>query len=308
MHSKFRRPLLGFAAVGLALGLTACAAGSAPSGGTHSAATSAASGATKTSTPAAAGGGGTTLLQKVQSTRKLTVALAPFAPLEFQSKKTKQWEGFDISMLGAFAHSLGAHLSIQALPFAATIQAVSVHRADITANIFKTAKRAKIVAFSKPVLNYVDGVIVNAQHPQVTTDSVSALSGKRIGTCRGCAEQAFVPKIPHATNVSFSTAEESFLAVSTGRVAAAFQPVMYAQYDMHQNPSLHLKVLGAIPRSAAGAAQKPQGFYAVAKGTYSKTFLTKLNAFLAKSCKSGKTKSYLTHYALTGSSYLSGIC
>ncbi len=262
--------------------------------------------------PPAASGGGTAaptgLLAQVRQSGQLTVALAPFAPLEFQSATTKQWEGFDIDVLSAFARSLGVRLVVDDMAFAATIQAVHDGRADITANIFKTPAREQELAFSEPVLDYLDGVIVNAQKPAVTADTVAGLSGKSIATCRGCAEEAFVPKIPGATDDSYSTADETFSAVSTGRADAAFQPVMYEQYAVHENPSLHLKVLGPIPEAVAGAAQRPQGFYGVAPGSASQQFLSTLNTFLTQECRSGATAGFLAKYGLTSASYLQGLC
>ena len=289
-------------------GCGAAATGSATGGAaTPGTSTPAASSSTASSTTASSGAA-TGLLGQVEKSGQLTVALAPFAPLEFQSTTTKQWEGFDIDFLTAFAKTLNARLVVDDMAFAATIQAVHDGRADITANIFETPSREQELAFSKPILNYLDGVIVNSQHPQVAADTVAALSNKTIATCRGCAEEAFVPKIPGAKNASYSTADDTFEAVSTGRVAAAFQPVMYEQYAAQTNPSLHIKVLGPIPASVAGAAQKPQGFYGVELGSGSQSFLTTLNAYIQQSCLNGSTQKILNKYGLTSPSYLQGLC
>jgi polar amino acid transport system substrate-binding protein len=287
----------------VALMLAGCGgAGAAGSGGTASS-PPATSGATSTSVAAASG-----VLGQVERTGQLTVALAPFAPLEFQSSTTKRWEGFDVDFLSAFARTLHANLVVDDMAFAATIQAVHDGRADITANIFKTKSREKEIAFSEPVLNYVEGVIVNSVHPQVTVDSKAGLSGKTIATCRGCAEEAFVPLIPGAKDESYSTADDTFEAVSAGRVDAAFQPVMYEQYAVRTNPALHIKVLGPIPASIAGSAQKPQGFYGVAPGSSSQSLLQALNTFITRSCRDGDTQKILDRYGLTSSSYLEGLC
>lgn len=285
-------------------GCGATAASSNAAGGTSTTSTPAAVSPTAASSSAAGGG----LLGQVEKSGQLTVALAPFAPLEFQSSTTKQWEGFDVNFLTAFAKTLHAKLVVDDMAFAATIQAVHDGRADITANIFETPQREKELAFSKPILNYLEGVIVNSQHPAVSADTVAALSNKTIATCRGCAEQAFVPKIPGAKNASYGTADDTFEAVSTGRVAAAFQPVMYEQYAVRTNPALHIKLLGPIPAAVAGAAQKPQGFYGVALGSGSQTFLNRLNAYIQSSCLDGKTQQILDKYGLSSTSYLKGLC
>jgi|GEM_PF-605799 len=299
----------GLLALATGLAMTACgspaATSSAPAASTGTPGVSPPASSVSASSTAAATG---TLLAKVEGSGQLTVALAPFAPLEFQDATTKQWTGFDVDMLTAFAQTLGAKLVVDDMAFAATIQAVQSGRADITANIFKTPARAKQIAFSEAVLNYVDGVIVNSKKPQITQDTVAAMEGKTIATCRGCAEEAFVKLIPKATDQSFNTATDTFLAVSTGRVAAAFQPVMYEEYAVHENPSLAIKELGPIPKAVAGAAQQPQGFYGVPQGSGSQTLLAKLNAFLTQQCTDGATAKILAKYGLTSPSYTAGLC
>ncbi|MCL6633333.1 MAG: ABC transporter substrate-binding protein, partial [Alicyclobacillus herbarius] len=248
------------------------------------------------------------LLSKVKSSHELTVAVASIPPLEYQDPKTQQWAGVDIDLLNKFAKSLGAKLVVHSMEFAATIQSVSSKRDDITANIYKTPKRERVLSFSKPVIKYVEGVIVNSEHPQVSAPTLVALKGKTIATTSGTAEQDFVPKIPGAVNKSYNSINETFLALSSGRVDAAFQPIMYAQWAVHKNPSLHIKVLGPDPVAITGKDnQAPAGYYGVAKGDYSKRFLAKLNAFLDKEHTNGDLKKILAKYGLTNPSYLEGL-
>jgi polar amino acid transport system substrate-binding protein len=295
IHRRTGRSVLALSLTAAALmGMTACGT-AAGAGGDQSSGNG-------------ASGSGMDLLTKVQKTHVLSVALASFPPLEYQDPKTQQWTGVDIDLLNKFASSLGAKLAIHSMAFPASIQSVASKRDDITANIFKTPDRQRVLSFSDPVIKYVDGVIVNSQNPQVKAATVNDLQGKSIATCNGCAEQPYVAKVPGATNKGYDSVNETFLALSAGRVDADFQPVMFAQWAVHENPSLHIKVLGAIPVAVTGKGnQAPAGYYGVAQGPYSKRFLDKLNAFLSKERSDGDLTHILKKYGLNSQSYLRGI-
>ncbi|WP_298385021.1 transporter substrate-binding domain-containing protein, partial [Ferrimicrobium sp.] len=117
----------------------------------------------------------TGLLAKVESSHQLVIAMSAFAPEDYQNS-SGQWTGYDPAILSAFAKTLGAKLVIDAIPFAASVEAVATHRADITVDIYYTKKRAQVISFSRPMLNYNDVVAVNKSNPQVKKDTVAALT------------------------------------------------------------------------------------------------------------------------------------
>ncbi|WP_232796613.1 MULTISPECIES: substrate-binding periplasmic protein [Kyrpidia] len=275
----------GMFSIAALLSLTACGASSSPQGS-----------------------GTGDLLDKVKSSKVLSVAVASFPPLEYQDPATQQWSGVDIDILSKFASTLGAKLEVHSMAFPATIQSVASKRDDITANIFKTPEREDVLTFSNPVIKYVEGIIVNSDFPRIPAATVEGLQGKKIATATGTAEQAFVPRIPGAVNQSYNSVNEAFLALSSGRVDATFQPVMYAEWAVKKNPSLHIKVLGPVPESITGKGnQAPAGYYGVAKGDYSKRFLDELNKFLVQEQSNGGLKQILEKYGLTDPSYLAGL-
>lgn len=248
-----------------------------------------------------------TLLGKVQSKKTLTIAVSAFAPQDFQDSTTKKWTGYDIDILKGFAKTLGAKLKIDAMPFASSIQAVGDKRADMTIDIYYNSSRAKVLSFSRPMLNYNDVIAVNSQNPQITSTSLSALKGKRVAVVLGSAEVAEAKAIPGATIKTYGSVAESFLSLSSGRVAADLQPDADVAWAVKQNPSLKVKILGPVPSSIAPPIQSLRGYYGVPKGSYSKTFLQKLNTYLKKIASNGTEQTYLNKYGMSNPVFLKGI-
>lgn len=248
-----------------------------------------------------------TLLNKVESTHTLTIAESAYAPEDFQDPTTKQWTGYDIDILKGFAKTLGATLKIDSMPFSSSIQAVADKRDDLTIDIYYTAQRAQVLSFSRPMLNYNDVIAVNSKNPAVTSPSVSALQGKKIAVVMGSEEVGEANKIPNATVKEYSSVAESFLALSSGRVAADLQPDTDVAWAKQQNPSLNIKILGAVPTSIAPPIASLRGYYGVPKGAYSQTFLTKLNAYLKQIASNGTEQKILDKYGMTDPVFLQGL-
>ncbi len=251
-----------------------------------------------------------TLLGKVKSSKQLIIAESAFAPEDFQNTQTKQWTGYDVNILKGFAKTLGAKLKVDPLPFSSGITAVAEKRADITIDIYWSSSRAKVLSFSRPMLNYNDAVVVNSQHPTIASDTVSAMRGKTIGVVTASAEvaegKALARKVG-AKLVYYPSIAEAFLALSTGRIDATLQPDTDPAWSKKTNPSLHIKILGPVPTSIAPPIASLRGYYAVPKGQYSASFLKKLNAYLLKIDKNGQEQKILDKYGMKSSIYLKGL-
>lgn len=252
-------------------------------------------------------GSSNTLLAKVKKTHTITLAVSAYAPEDFQNPSTKKWTGYDINILNGFAKTLGAKLKIVPMPFSSSIQAVASKRADLTIDIYYTKARAKVISFSRPMLNYNDAIAVNSQHPAVSKPTVSALSGKKIAVVLGSAEVSEAKKIPNATIRQYGSISSSFLALSSGRVAADLQPDTDVAWSKKQNPSLHIKILGPVPSSIAPPVASLRGYYGLPKGKYSQSFLNKLNTYLKTIASNGQEQKILNKYGMTSSVFLKGI-
>lgn len=251
--------------------------------------------------------GATGLLANVEQSHQLTIAMSAYAPEDYQAPDGS-WTGYDPVILSAFAKTLGAKLVINSIPFASSVQAVESHRDDITIDIYYTPQRAKQIAYSRPMLNYSDAVAVNASAPQVTSDTVQGLSGKATAVVIGSEEVTEAGKIPNAKVTQFDNIEDSFLALASGRVADDLQPDTDISYAKLTDPSLNVKLLGAVPASIAPSAASLRGYYGVPSGSYGQQFLQKLNSFLKKIACDGEEQQILNKFHMTEPLYLSGIC
>ena len=248
-----------------------------------------------------------TLLGQVKTSHQLVLAVSAFAPEDFQSPSTHQWTGYDINILRGFAKTLGAHLVIHPLPFASSITAVAGRRADMTIDIYWTAQRAKVLSVSRPMLNYQDVMAVNSRQPQVSAPTVQGVSGKRIAVVIGSEEVGEAQKVPHASVKEYGNITDSLLALSSGRVAADFQPGVDIAWVKHQNPQLHVKILGPVPSAITPPVASLRGYYGVPKGTYSASFLHQLNTYLQKIARNGTEQKMIDHYGMTSKVFLQGI-
>ena len=255
----------------------------------------------------ASGSGAPSLLGKIKSTHTLSIAMSAFAPEDFQTAKGA-WTGYDVDILRGYAKSIGAKLQINSIPFASSIEAVSTERDDISVDIFITAQRAQVIDFSRPMLNYSDTVDVNSTAPAVKAATVSGLAGKNIGITTGTSELLEAQKVPHATITQYDTIQNTLLALSQGRVDAALEPGVDVAWSAHENPSLHVKVLGSVPKSIAPSIKLLRGYYGVPKNANAKSFLVSLNKYLKKIACNGQEQSIFNKYGMKQPLYLSGIC
>ena len=251
--------------------------------------------------------GSPTLLSQIEQSHTLTIAESAYAPEDFQNPTTKQWTGYDVNILQGFAKTLGAHLKIDAMPFSASIAAVADKRADLTIDIYWTAARAKVISFSRPMLNYNDVVAVNSVHPAITSDTLRALTGQHIAVVVGSEEVNEADKIPQAQITQYGSIGESFLALSSGRVGADLQPDVDVSWAKKENPSLAIKILGPVPASIAPPIASLRGYYGVPKGAYSQSFLNKLNAYLKTIASNGQEQKIIDKYGMTSPVFLAGI-
>lgn len=248
---------------------------------------------------------GDTLLDKVKG-GELKLAFTAFEPQSFQSA-TGEWTGYDIDILEGFAETLDAELVVEQLPFDASIQAVSSKRADITIDIFWTAERAEAIDFSRPMLNYRDVVIVRKSNPLATEATLEGMAGKKIGATAGAVGEKEARATPDAEVVTYGEYADKLLALKQGRVDAIYTTNTNAAVAM-TDPNNDLEYLGPVPDEVAAPIETVRGYYGVAKGEYSASFLEELNAYLKEITCNGELQTILDDYDLTQDVWLMGLC
>ena len=252
-------------------------------------------------------GSGGNELSKIKKNKTISIAMATFAPQDFQTNG--QWTGYDVDILKAYAQKQGWKLkfdSFNALDGA--VSAVATHRDDITIDIFYNKSRSQVIGFSRPMLNYNDAVAVNGTHPTIAANTVQAMSGKKIAVAQGSAEVAEAQKVPNANVQQVDNISDSFLTVSQGRADATFQPEPDIAWYQKTNPSLNIKELGVMPQELSPPIASLRGYFGVGKGSYSKSFLAGFNSYLKDIACNGQEQQILNNYGLSGPAYLQGIC
>lgn len=246
-------------------------------------------------------------LSNIQKTKTLKIGITNFAPQDFQGPNG-QWTGYDVDLLKAYAQSHGWNLKIDPLGLDAAVEAVSTHRDDLTIDIFYTAKRAKVIGYSRPMLNYNDGIAVNGTRPTVNAPTSQGMAGKKIGVVTGSAEVAEAQKVPNANVQQIDSISDSFLALSQGRVDAVFQPAPDITWYKRTNPSLDIKPLGLMPPDLSPPITELRGYFGTPKGSYSTSFLSSLNDYLKNVACNGQEQQILNNYGMNDPAYLNGIC
>jgi polar amino acid transport system substrate-binding protein len=245
-----------------------------------------------------------TLLERVQRTKILQVGTGSYPPMTYIDGETQTWKGFDLDFLGELARTIGAELFITYMPASALVPALQTGRIDVWVDLYKTPARAEVLDFSDVWIYYFDNLWVNSENPAIASNTIEAMTGKRIATCRGCAEEAYVDRIPGVQKVLFDSIEECFREVSTGRADGAILPGIFGEYALKQNPSLKMKSAGPVPKELLGADELAvASYFAVAKGPESQSFLQEMNKLITQWRDSGKLKEVLATYGMNDPRY-----
>ncbi|MTD54269.1 substrate-binding periplasmic protein [Amycolatopsis pithecellobii] len=247
------------------------------------------------------------LLSSIRESKQLSIAVSSFAPQDFQDA-TGTWTGYDIDILTGFAQSLGASLVIHPQPFSASIQSVSSGRDHLTVDVYYTAERAKVITYSRPMLNYNDVVAVRKSQPGVSDASVGGLTGKSIGVTTGSTSVTEAQKTPGAKAVNYTEFSDALLALDQGRIDAVYASNTNIPWLQKQNQAANVAVVGPVPSSIAPPIETLRGYFGLPQGAKSANLLNKLNAYLKQIACDGTEQKILDKYGLTAPYFLDGIC
>ncbi|AQA02756.1 hypothetical protein BVC93_10270 [Mycobacterium sp. MS1601] len=247
----------------------------------------------------------TTLLERVEG-HQLRMAVFAGPPQAFQNPDGS-WTGYDVDILMGFAETLNATPEFIALPFDATLEAVQSKRADVSMGIYWNEGRANAMDFSRPMGNFVDGVAVRGSDPLVGSASFEGLDGKKVGVIAGTIYVDQAEGIPGVEVVKFSGEPDLLGALKQGRVDAALNSSV-AISTWAGSAANDVALLGPAPLQDPPAPELVRGYFAVAKGTYSQTFLEKLNVYLKDISCDGTLETIMARYDVTDSSFFDGIC
>ncbi len=252
---------------------------------------------------------GETVLERILRTKLLVIGVGSYPPGVYVDPVTGSWTGFDIDFYNELAVRLDVDPAQSYMPGAAMLPGIKTGRLDVLVDLYKNPKRAEVIDFSDKWIYYFDNIYVNSENPTITEPTVAQLTGKRITTCRGCGEEAYIDRIPGATKVLFDSVEVGFLEVSAGRVDAAIQPSIYGDYGMKQNPGWKMMSIGPPPKDILGEDDlyATPAYFGFIKGPCSTTLAKEINELIADWKASGKMAEALAKYGMTDPAFIHGL-
>lgn len=155
-------------------------------------------------------------IQATQSVNVVTTASSP--PHGFKNPASNRLEGIMVDVAGEIASRLKASVRLTDVPFSGLIPTLTSGRADImSAPLFVTEERAKVIDFSVPVYEWGEGVVVSSKSDKAYPDFES-LRGARVGVLVDSVQFRMIKDMPD-TRVSTYQDYATLLAdVRAGRI------------------------------------------------------------------------------------------
>lgn len=174
----------------------------------------------------------------------LKVASTPTgSPFTFLDTKTNSVEGVMVDIIKAVSTKAGFDVQIEPMPFASLIGSLTSKRVDlISAAMFITPVREKVVDFSRPVYSYGEGVVAPNSDTTAYT-SFEEMKGKRVGAQVGTAFVEPLQKSGLFSEVKlYETTADLMRDANSGRIDIGVLDYPIAAYAINQKhfPNLHL--------------------------------------------------------------------
>jgi len=214
-------------------------------------------------------------------------------------KQPKSWldegtpKGILVDIMNYAGKELGVDFTYNLAPWARAYNLALKGEGGIF-GISKTEERLQKFDFSDPV--YYDTVIlVVKKGNEFTFDKANDLSGKRVGTCRGCTFGADYEKAKALFTLDTDTNNVQRLKkLLAGRIdTAIFNPGVAAfNQAIDSDPSLTKDMFTVLPKPLVN----DPNYVAFAKELNKKAFLTKFNAVIKKGMDSGDIETLVNKY------------
>ena len=172
-------------------------------------------------------------LAEVQSAGTITAATpAGGPPHGFLNPTSNRLEGIMVDVSEALAKRLGTKLDLSSVPFAGLIPTLTSGRVDLmSAPLFITEERAKVLDFSAPVYEWGEGLITGTRNAN-TVKTFDDLKGTRVGVLVDSVQFNMIKDMP-GTRVSTYPDYVTLLAdVRAGRVDSGIVDPPSALYQI----------------------------------------------------------------------------
>jgi len=228
---------------------------------------------------------------KAQGTIKI-VTTASSPPHGFVDPRTSKLSGIMVEVAELIAKDLSLKPEFTEVPFGGLIGTITSGRADLmSAPLFITEERSKVLDFSDPIYGWGEGVVVRDDSKKNFTD-LHSLSGNTIGVLTGSVQLKSVQNVPGIKEVRTYPDYVTILAeVRAGRIDGALIDPPSVAYQMKDRGITGVHIVKEF---------KPEKtFYvalAVMKGN--KSLLDAVNASVAKNKANGEIGKILGRWGV----------
>lgn len=196
-------------------------------------------GLTAIAAPAVAQQAAPTNMERIQSTKKLRIAVvANQEPYFKKNLSTGQWTGFCVAMAQDIATTLDAQLELVESTWGNSVLDLQANKIDMAFGLNPTPRRALVVDFPNPLFYNVSSLVARRGFSATSWDDLNKPEVKiafDIGTSRETIVKRFAPRAQH---IGYRTSPECVLSVASGRSDAFACSVFLGLAARKQNANL----------------------------------------------------------------------
>lgn len=213
-------------------------------------------------------------------------------PFTFLDAKTNTIQGMMVDVIDEIGKEAGFKVEIQGLQFSALIAALTSGKIDIiSAAMYGSPERAKVVDFSQEVYSYGEGLVVPAADAKDYV-GVDDMKGKKIGAQIGTRYVDFMKNSGVFAEVgAYESLPDIMRDVSNGRLDAGTGDYPILAYNLAQGRFPQLRLVKSYKPAVVGSIN-----IAVKQGNTE--LMTKINTGLANMKKDGRFDTILKKWGL----------
>jgi polar amino acid transport system substrate-binding protein len=214
------------------------------------------------------------------------------SPFTFLDTKSNSIEGVMVDIMKAVGKEAGFQVQIEPMAFSALIGSLTSKRIDVvSAAMFITPERQKVVAFSDPVYTYGEGLMVPKSDTKEYT-SFADMKGMTVGVQVGTA---FVKPIQDSGMFKevklYDNPPDMMRDANTGRIQGGFMDYPIAAYTINQGNYPNLRMVKSYKPAVTGSV-------GIAARKDDTELLGKVNAALKKLKADGTIDTILKKWGL----------
>lgn len=212
-------------------------------------------------------------------------------PFTFVDTASQEPTGAMVDLAKAITADIGDEAEFKVVAFSALIPALSSGKIDlISAGMFATDERKKVVDFSTPVYSYGDAMFVAAD--DATNYTLDDLKGETVGAQIGTTFADKLQALGTFGEVKlYDSIADIMRDVKLGRIKAGFGDKPIVAYQVSQKPELGVRLV-------EGYEPMQKGDVAVAVSKENSALLEKVNGAIAKLKESGELDKIFAKYGL----------